>query len=133
MLEYRAVSQSFPRLAASKQWQKEWNIVMPYSTDIYFLHRRRLDVCQCPVVQTPMDNMSKYLYRLSIGPSSLQIKLRSVVRSSVHPFPEYWVAIGPLAVFYARVAHVFSAGIKCWYCTLEIGKIAIWSIISDMA
>ena len=42
-------------------------------------------------------------------------KLRSVVRSSMHPCPGNWVAIGRAVVYYAQAAHAFSAGIKCWH------------------
>ena len=44
-------------------------------------------------------------------------KQRSVVRSSIHPRPKNWVAIGRAVVYYARAAHTFSAGIKCRHCT----------------
>ena len=43
-----------------------------------------------------------------------ETKLRLVVRSSLHPCPENWVAIGLAVVYYA---HLFSAGIKCRHCT----------------
>ena len=44
-------------------------------------------------------------------------KLRSVVRSSMHPRPENLVAIGRAVVNYAQAAHPFSAGIKCRHCS----------------
>ena len=37
-------------------------------------------------------------------------KLRSVVRSPMHPCPGNWVAIGREVVYYARAANAFSAG-----------------------
>ena len=40
-------------------------------------------------------------------------KLRSVVRSSMHPYPGNWVAIWRAVVYYACAARSFSAGIKC--------------------
>ena len=43
-------------------------------------------------------------------------KLDSVVRSPMHPCPGKWVAIGRVVVYYARVAHAFSAGIKYRHC-----------------
>ena len=43
-------------------------------------------------------------------------KLRSVVRSSMHPYPGNWVAIGRAVVYYAWATHAFSAGIKCRHC-----------------
>ena len=44
-------------------------------------------------------------------------KLRSVVRSSMHPCPGNWVVIGRAVVYNARAAHVFSAGIEWRHCT----------------
>ena len=46
-------------------------------------------------------------------------KLRSVVRSSMHPYPGNWVAIALAVVYYAWAAHAFSAGIKCRHCSLD--------------
>ena len=43
--------------------------------------------------------------------------LRSVVRSSTHPYPGNLVAIGRAVVYYAWAACKFSAGIKCRHCT----------------
>ena len=43
-------------------------------------------------------------------------KLRSVVRSSMHPYPGNWVAIGRAVVYYALATRAFSAGIRCWHC-----------------
>ena len=43
-------------------------------------------------------------------------KLRSLVRSSVHPYPGNPVAIGRAVVYYAWAAREFSAGIKCRHC-----------------
>ena len=37
--------------------------------------------------------------------------LRAFVRTSMHPCPGNWVAIGCAVVYYARDAHAFSAGI----------------------
>ena len=47
-------------------------------------------------------------------------KLRSVVRSCMHPFPGNLVAIGRAVVYYACAAYAFSAGIKCRHCTYII-------------
>ena len=52
-------------------------------------------------------------------------KLRSVVRSSMHPYPGNWVAIGRAVVYYVWTAREFSAGIKfrhCSYITLKVDK-----------
>ena len=43
-------------------------------------------------------------------------KLRSVVRSSMHPYPGNRVAIGRAVVYYAWAARQLSAGIKCRHC-----------------
>ena len=51
-------------------------------------------------------------------------KLRSVVRSSVHPYPGNWVAIGRAVVYYAWAARTFSAEIKCRHCS---GSLPKWS------
>ena len=41
-------------------------------------------------------------------------KIRSVVRSSMHPYPgDLVVAIGRAVVYYAQASQVFSAGIEC--------------------
>ena len=44
-------------------------------------------------------------------------KLRSVVRSSMHPYPGNRVAMGRAVMYYAWAARQFSAGIKCRHCT----------------
>ena len=54
------------------------------------------DVCYCLVVQTPNDNMSKVKPRTSIVHLACESKLRSVLRSSVHP--RKCVAIGRAVV-----------------------------------
>ena len=46
-------------------------------------------------------------------------KLRSVVRSSTHPCPGKWLAIGRAVVYYARASHTFSAGMNCRHCRLR--------------
>ena len=47
-----------------------------------------------------------------------EFKLRSVVRSSMHPCPNNRVAIERAVVYFARAAYTFSAGIKCRHCRL---------------
>ena len=42
-----------------------------------------------------------------------ELKLLSVVRSSMHTYPGNWVAIGRAVVYCARSVQAFSAGIKC--------------------
>ena len=46
-------------------------------------------------------------------------KVRSVTRSSMHPCPGNWMAIGRPVVYLARAAHALSAGIKCWHCITQ--------------
>ena len=48
--------------------------------------------------------------------------LRVVMRSSVHPYPGTWLAIGRAVLYYARLAHAFSAGIKCRHCRSSTDK-----------
>ena len=76
----------------------------------------RLDVCKCMVAQTSMTNMSKDMPSTLMTHVACKSKLSSVVRSSMHPCPGNWVAIGSTDVYYARAAHAFSAVIKCRYC-----------------
>ena len=44
-------------------------------------------------------------------------KLRSVVRSSMHPYSGNLLAIGRVVVHYSLATHTFSAGIKCQHST----------------
>ena len=45
-------------------------------------------------------------------------KLRSVVRSSMHPCPVNWVPIGRAVVYHAPAAQAFNAEFKCRHCTI---------------
>ena len=45
-------------------------------------------------------------------------KLRSVVRSSMHPYPGNRVAIGRAVVYYAWAFRKFNAGSKCRHCNM---------------
>ena len=76
----------------------------------------RPDMCQCLVVRTPMDIMSKNKPSTLMAHVPCESKLRSVARSSMHPSPGNWAAIVCAVVYYARPAHAFSAGIKCRHC-----------------
>ena len=49
-------------------------------------------------------------------------KVRLVIKSFLHPYPEKWEAIGHAVVYYARSAHTFSARIKCRHCNSKVGK-----------
>ena len=61
-------------------------------------------------------NMSKNKPNTLMTHEACESKLRSVVRSSMHPYPGNWVAIGHAVVYYAWAAREFSAGIKCRHC-----------------
>ena len=76
-----------------------------YFTEIQFLQQSagRLPV---PGYTNTMDNMSKNKPNTSITHVGCESKLRSTVRSSMHPYPGDWVVIGrhsPI-VHYARAA-----------------------------
>ena len=74
----------------------------------------RPDVCQCLVVQIPMDNMSEN--KPSVARKS---KLHSIVRSSMQSCPGDLVAFGRAVVHHAWAAQAFSAGIKSRHCNLK--------------
>ena len=80
----------------------------------------RPDVCHCLVVQIPIDNMSKNNQSTSMTHVACESKLRSVVRSFIHPWPWNRVTIGRAVVYYARTAYAFSAGIKCRHCRCRV-------------
>ena len=87
-----------------------------YTVQIFNSCASRPDVCQCLVVQIPIDNMSKNKPSTSMTHVACESKLRSVVRSFIHPGLRSWVTIGRAVVYHARAAHAFSAGIKCRHC-----------------
>ena len=59
----------------------------------------RPDACKCPVVKTPMHDMSKKNMPCTSMPHvACKSKLRSVVRSSTHRWLGNWVAIERLVV-----------------------------------
>ena len=64
------------------------------------------DVCQCLVVKTPMDNMSK--------------EISEVYKYDPLDCPEIWVAIGLEVVHYAKTAFSFSVGFKCRHCSVNL-------------
>ena len=67
------------------------------------------DVCQCLVVKTPIENISK----------AKHINGESKLRFSMPPCPGNWVAIGRAVVYYARAAQALSAGIKWRHCSVR--------------
>ena len=82
----------------------------------------RPDVYQCLVVQTPIGNMLKNMPKISMTLVACESKPGSFVKSPTHPYPGNPVAIGRAVVYYARAAHVFTAGIKCWHCMWYDGR-----------
>ena len=65
----------------------------------------------------PLDRMSKYEPSGAITYEiARELKLRSALRSSMHPWPGNYVAIGRAVVYCARAAHAFSSGIRCRHC-----------------
>ena len=90
-------------------WDRHTHTVQTFDS-----HNSRPDVCQCLVVQTPMDNVSRKNKCTSMTHVPCESELGSVVRSSMHPYPGNLVAIGRADVYYARAS---SAGIKCRHCT----------------
>ena len=82
---------------------------------------------EVPLIPAPVDRTSasawsykhswitcrkKAKHRVAFEP-----KLRSVLRSYMHPCPGNWVEFGRAVVYYARSDQAFSAGIKCRHCT----------------
>ena len=62
------------------------------------------------VVKTPI--WTRYNPSTSMTHVACGSKLRSVVRSFMHPCPGDLVAIGCADVYYAQTVHAFSAGVK---------------------
>ena len=83
----------------------------------------RPDVRQCLVVKHPWLTCQKIKPNHINDPRSFQIEVRSVVSSSMHPWPENLVVIGRAVVYYARLAHIFSAEIKCRLYSLSIERV----------
>ena len=71
----------------------------------------------------PSDNMSKNKPNTSMTHVAYDLKLRSVVRSSMHPCQHNWFAVGRAVVFYVQAAHAFSAGITRWHVSTYIALI----------
>ena len=88
-----------------------------YSTDIKFLHQSTgcLPLPGCAWLTCQKNKPNSPMAHVTC-----KSKLRSVLKSSMHPCPESWVAIGRVVVYYARVARAFSAGIKCRHCTVPL-------------
>ena len=83
------------------------------------------DVCQCLVVQTPMDDLSKNKPSTSMIHTACKSKLCTVVWSQMHPCSGNWVAIRHAVVYYVWASHAYSAGTKCWFCS-ALRKASVW-------
>ena len=92
--------------------------------------KRIKDVCQCLVVQTPMDNMPKKT-SAPMANVACKSKLHSVVWSSMYPCPGNWVAIRRVFVYYAQAAHALSLGIKCQHCKCRfmVESVLRWYVV----
>ena len=100
-------------------WKGCWSsctVQTPYSCT------SRPDVRQCLVVQTPNNNKSWNKPITSMTKHTFASI--SYVQLLNHPCPENWVAIGHAVVYYARVAHAYSAEIKNRYC-ITLGLLLI--------
>ena len=76
----------------------------------------RPDICQCLIVQAPIDNMSKNKPSTLMTQVACESRLCSVVRSEITHSQETRFKIKGAVVYFALAAHTFSVGIKCQYC-----------------
>ena len=65
-----------------------------YTVQTFNSSTSRPDVCWSLVVQTPMDNMSVNKPNTLMTHKACESKLRSVVRSFMHPYSGNWVQSG---------------------------------------
>ena len=93
----------------AKQEQVFWWPMGKPTVQTFNFCNRLPDVCQCLVVQKPMDNMSKNKPSTSITHVDCELKLHPVVRSSMHPCPGNWVAIRRVVMYNVWAAQAFSA------------------------
>ena len=80
----------------------------------------RPDVCQCLVVQTPIENKPRNTPSTPMTHEACELKLLSVVRSCMHQGPGNWVAIGHVVVYNALAAQTISTGIKYRHCRVDV-------------
>ena len=73
----------------------------------------------------PMITYQQNKSSTSMIHEAYESKLRSVVRSSMHPCQGNWLAIGRAVMHHARDAHTFSAGIKSRHCTYVGWRITV--------
>ena len=84
-------------------------------------------VCQCLVVHTLMDYMSKNSPSTPMTHVACESKLRSVVRSFMHPYTGNLVTIGRAVVYQARAAltrllHELNVDTVLYKCTVLLCK-----------
>ena len=100
-------------------WWKLANVSHTNRVQTFNSCTSRQAVCQCLDIQTPRDKSSTPMTHLA-----RKSKRLSVANSSVYPYPGNLVAIRHAVVYYARAAHAFSAGIKCWHCIVQCQTMA---------
>ena len=74
---------------------------------------------KCQHCSIPSLALFSHATMIRISSHQFKLNLRSVLRASMHPFPEKWVAISHVAVYHASLVHAFSAGIKCKHCSIS--------------
>ena len=90
----------------------------PGSAPVSNTNTSRPDICQRLVVQTLMDNMRRKKPITQMTHVVCKSKLHSVVRSSMHAYPEEKiVSILHACVYYGPSTLAFSAEMKCCHCT----------------
>ena len=97
--------------------QTLWVFVVYATVHAFNSCTSRPDVCQCLVVQIPIDNMSKNKPSTSMTHVQMQLANQSHVQLWGHSYIHRLVTIGRAVVFYARAAHACCAGIKCRHCS----------------
>ena len=79
-------------------------MVLHYTVQTFNSCTSRLDISQCIVVQTPLNNVSKNKPDTSMTHVAYESKVHLIVRSSMHPWPRNWVTTGRVVVYHARAA-----------------------------
>ena len=75
------------RFQVSISWRYDLSCLKLRTVQTFDSCTSRLDLCYCLVVQTPLDNMSKNKPSTSMANITCESKLRSVLRSCIHPCP----------------------------------------------
>ena len=115
---YRITNNWFPALIYTYELERSW--YTPWCKVCVLQYRHWIPA---PVDRT---SVSAWLYNTlrwyvtEMTHVACGSKLRSVVRSSLHPCPGNWVTIGRAAMYYARAVHAFSAALKCRHCRENI-------------